>query len=173
LVRGVEVGNTFKLGTKYTSALGATYLSEQGQLADIVMGSYGIGVDRLIACIAEGCHDEHGLVWPSSVAPYQVYLVGLDLEQDSVVTVAERVYRALSNAGIEVLYDDRDERAGVKFKDADLLGMPLRITVSRRTLARDAVELKARRGSDVHDAPVSAAVDAIASELASLADRVT
>ena len=149
--RAVEVGNIFKLGTRYSRAFGASYLSEAGEPAEIVMGSYGIGVERLIACLAEAHHDEQGLIWPASVAPYQVYLVGLDLEIEAVRSVAESLYNRLRAAGVDVLYDDRDERAGVKFKDADLLGLPSRVTVSRRTLARDAVELKHRSGAGTHD----------------------
>lgn len=144
LTRGVEVGHIFKLGTKYTEALGATFLDDQGVARPIVMASYGIGVGRLMACIAEGCHDGQGLAWPVSVAPFHVYLVGLDRDDESVRAVADSAYLTLSAEGIEVLYDDRDERAGVKFNDADLLGMPLRVTVSRRSLAAGGMELRAR-----------------------------
>ncbi len=148
LARGVEVGNIFKLGTRYSHALGATFLDEQGRQQDIIMGSYGIGVGRLMACIAEACRDERGLLWPLSVAPYAVYLVGLNLEDDAVRERAESLYTELQQAGVEVLYDDRAERAGVKFNDAELLGIPLRLTLSRRTLERDAVELVARTGGE-------------------------
>jgi prolyl-tRNA synthetase len=165
LARGVEVGNIFKLGTKYTKALGATYLSEQGQQIDIIMGSYGIGVDRLIACIAQASHDARGLIWPLSVAPYEVYLVGLDLEQGPICQAAEELYARLQAAGVEVLFDDRDERAGVKFNDADLLGIPLRVTISRRSLQRDAVEIKARAAGESHDAPLAEAGAAILAAL--------
>lgn len=153
MVRGVEVGNIFKLGTKYTEALGATFLDEQGEEKPIVMASYGIGVGRLLASVAEGHRDDKGLVWPVSVAPYQVYLVGIDLEDERVQSAAERFYADLTAAGIEVLYDDRAERAGVKFNDADLLGMPLRVTVSRRTVGRAVAELKVRSGSDSEFVP--------------------
>jgi prolyl-tRNA synthetase len=162
LERAVEVGNIFKLGTRYSRAFGATYLSEDGQLSDIVMGSYGIGVERLIACLAEAHHDDQGLVWPPAVAPFDVYLTGLDLEHEAVRSVAEALYRDLQSAGVEVLYDDRDERAGVKFKDADLLGLPLRVTVSRRTLARNAVELKGRAGVETCDVALEQAARSIA-----------
>jgi prolyl-tRNA synthetase len=158
LVRGVEVGNTFKLGTKYSKALGATFLDEQGQQRDIVMASYGIGVGRLMACIAQGSHDDRGLIWPLAVAPFQVYLVGLDLHDDQVRTAAEAMYAGLGKHGIEVLYDDRDERAGVKFNDADLLGIPLRVTISLRTLQKDAVELKARTSRDAEFVALGGAV---------------
>ncbi len=168
LARGVEVGNTFKLGTKYSAALGATVLDEEGRTRDIVMGSYGIGVGRLLACIAEGGRDERGLVWPVTVAPFAVYLVGLDLTDDGVRTAAEELYRQLRAGGIETLYDDRPERAGVKFNDADLLGIPLRLTIGRRSLGQGAVELKARAGGEPHLIPLPAALAAVRDELARL-----
>jgi prolyl-tRNA synthetase len=144
LIRGVEVGNIFKLGTRYTSALGATFLDEGGVSNDIIMASYGIGVDRLIGCVAERNRDERGLIWPVSIAPYHVYLVGLDLGQEDVRETAECLYNDLEAAGVEVLFDDRTERAGVKFNDADLLGIPIRVTVSRRTVDGRQAELKLR-----------------------------
>jgi prolyl-tRNA synthetase len=144
LARGVEVGNIFKLGTKYSDALGSSYLDENGQSEPVVMGSYGIGVGRLIGCVAQHCHDERGLVWPVSLAPFHVNLVGLDLDDERVRSAAEDLYTNLVRHGVEVLYDDRAERAGVKFNDADLLGIPLRVTVSRRTVAKGAVEVKPR-----------------------------
>jgi prolyl-tRNA synthetase len=154
LARGVEVGNTFKLGTRYSAALGVQYLDSTGQMRDVVMGSYGIGVGRLMACIAESHRDGRGLIWPPSVAPYHVYLVGLDQEDAAIRDAAEALYAGLLEDGIEVLYDDRDERAGVKFNDADLLGMPLRATVSRRSLRNEAVELKWRAGGEAWQAPL-------------------
>ncbi len=166
LVRGVEVGNTFKLGTRYSKALGATFLDAEGQNREIIMASYGIGVGRLIACIAQGHRDERGLIWPLAVAPFQVYLVGLDLHDATIRTAAESLYAALLERGIEVLYDDRDERAGVKFADADLLGIPLRVTVSRRTLEADAAELKLRGAAEAERIPLAEAVARIMRELA-------
>jgi prolyl-tRNA synthetase len=134
--RGVEVGNIFKLGTRYMD----------GQQKPVIMGSYGIGVGRLLACIAQEHHDEFGLVWPVTVSPYQVHLV---LLRGKGATQAEelagKVYTELQAAGIEVLYDDREESPGVKFHDADLIGCPLRITVSERSLAQGGAELKLRR----------------------------
>jgi prolyl-tRNA synthetase len=173
LVRGVEVGNIFKLGTKYSKPLGAQFRDEQGQLQDIVMGSYGIGVGRLMACIAERCRDERGLTWPVAVAPFHVYLVGLDLERDEVRAAAESLYNGLRVCGQEVLYDDRDVRAGVKFNDADLLGMPLRVTVSARTLAADSVELKTRVGTDTQLVRINEAATSIAAELSRLQGDVS
>ena len=142
----MEVGNIFKLGTKYSKAMGATYLDQKGESQPIVMGSYGIGSDRLMAVVAEMHNDENGLQWPISIAPYQVMLVSLGTEKTpDVMAAAERMYRQLLDAKIEVLYDDRNERAGVKFNDADLLGIPLRLTVGGKGLKNGVVEAKVRR----------------------------
>ena len=134
--RGVEVGNIFKLGTRYTEALGATFLEENGKPQPIIMGSYGIGVGRLLACVAEEYHDDYGLIWPISVAPYPLHLVLLNSKDGSAEGAAETLYQTLVDNGLEPLYDDRDERAGVKFNDADLVGLPLRVTVSALNLAK-------------------------------------
>jgi prolyl-tRNA synthetase len=142
--RGVEVGNIFKLGTRYSAAIGATFLAADGTQQPIVMGSYGIGSGRLLACVAEEHHDDKGLIWPISVAPYHVQLVSLVGEEAGVNEVADRVYAALLAAGIEVLYDDRNERPGVKFADADLIGIPIRLTVSAKAIGKGGVELKRR-----------------------------
>jgi prolyl-tRNA synthetase len=161
LTRGIEVGNIFKLGTKYSGALGATFLDAEGQSRPIVMGSYGIGVGRLMAAAIEQLHDEKGICWPISLAPYPVHLVALTVEDEPVRAAAEGVLAELAAAGIESLYDDRADSAGVKFNDADLMGMPLRLTVSPRTLKEEAVELKGRRdaiGERVPRADVVAAV---------------
>jgi prolyl-tRNA synthetase len=139
----IELGHTFKLGTWYCEAVGATYLDENGETHPIVMGSYGIGVGRLMAAIVETHYDEYGIIWPRSVAPYQIHLVALGPDP-TVMHEAEELYQSLRIAGYEVLYDDRHERAGVKFADADLIGVPLRLTVSKRSLAADGVEAKAR-----------------------------
>jgi prolyl-tRNA synthetase len=145
--RGIEVGNIFKLGTRYSTALGATFLDADGKQRPIIMGSYGIGVGRLMAAIAEQRHDERGICWPESVAPYSVHLVGLNLEVNEVNEAAESLYAGLQAAGHEVLFDDRAENAGVKFNDADLIGIPVRLTVSRRTVGQGLAEMK-RRDSD-------------------------
>ncbi|CAG0935529.1 prolyl-tRNA synthetase [Thermoflexales bacterium] len=137
--RGVEVGNIFKLGTRYSAAINATYFDADGAQKPIVMGSYGIGSGRLLACIAEEHHDDKGLIWPITVAPYQVHLVSLGQPE-----AADRIYETLLKAGIEVLYDDREESPGVKFNDADLIGIPLRVTVAAKSLAKGGVELKRR-----------------------------
>ncbi len=144
--RGVEVGNLFKLGTRYTDALGCTFLDKDGQSKPVIMGSYGIGVGRLMACLAEHYHDENGLTWPISAAPYHVHLVLLP--GGEAESAAAKLYADLTAQGIEVLFDDRDERAGVKFKDADLIGLPLRVTVSERSLKNGGAELKRRLSKD-------------------------
>ena len=154
-VRGVEVGNIFKLGTKYSKALGATYLDENGESHPIVMGSYGIGSGRLIASVIEHHNDENGIKWPISIAPYHVMLVSLATPKTPDVTAAaEQIYADLQAAGLEVLYDDRDERAGVKFNDADLLGIPLRLTVGGRGLKNGVVEMKVRRTGESSEIPL-------------------
>jgi prolyl-tRNA synthetase len=122
--------------------MGATYLDRDGQAQAVIMGSYGIGVGRLLACIAEAHHDDNGLIWPVTIAPYPVHLVLLP--GDGAETVAESLYDELRSRSIEVLYDDRDERAGVKFNDADLIGVPIRLTVSKRSLEQGGVEFKRR-----------------------------
>ena len=154
-VRGVEVGNIFKLGTDFSVALGANFLDENGTSHPIVMGSYGIGSDRLISAVIEEHHDEYGIKWPVTIAPYQVVIVGLGTaKQPEVVEATEQIYADLQTAGIETLYDDRDERAGVKFNDADLLGIPLRLTVGGRGIKSGQLELKLRRDGSAHDVPL-------------------
>jgi prolyl-tRNA synthetase len=145
-VRGVEVGNIFKLGTRYSDAMGATFQDKDGTEKPIIMGSYGIGSGRLLASIAEEHHDEHGLIWPLSVAPYPVHLVMLPgkKNQGEVEGAADRFYHDLQTAGIEVLFDDRPDSPGVKFNDADLIGLPIRVTISARNLAQQMVEIKRR-----------------------------
>jgi prolyl-tRNA synthetase len=154
-VRGVEVGNIFKLGAKFSIALGATYLDENGESKPIVMGSYGIGPGRLMACVIEHHNDENGIIWPITIAPYQVIMVSLATDKTPEVTAAaEQLYRELQALGVEVLYDDRDERAGVKFNDADLLGIPLRLTVGSKGLKNGALELKLRRSGEMRELPL-------------------
>jgi len=166
--RGVEVGNIFKLGTRYTEALGASFLDEAGEAQSIIMGSYGIGVGRLLACVAEEYHDEHGLVWPVSVAPYTVHLVVLSSKDGSAEAAADQLYNELIKAGFEPLYDDRDERAGVKFNDADLIGLPLRVTVSSRSLENGGFEFKRRDRDERWIVPVAEGLAAIQTVLADL-----
>lgn len=168
LTRGIEVGNTFKLGTKYSDALGAMFLDAEGRHRPIVMGSYGIGVGRLMASVIEQRHDEKGICWPISLAPYPVHLVALTVENDEVRATAEAVLNELTAAGIEALYDDRADSAGVKFNDADLLGMPLRLTVSPRTIQQDVVELKGRREATPERVPRTQMLAAVQKRLAAL-----
>jgi prolyl-tRNA synthetase len=165
LVRGVEVGNIFQLGTRYTEALGATYLDAEGRAHPVVMGSYGIGIGRLLACVAEASHDERGLGLPIAVAPYHLYLVRLGRDEAELIRQADELYEALHAAGIEVLYDDRDVSPGVKFADADLIGIPLRATISARSLQRGGVELKRRDGDEVRIVPVEEVVAAVQEEI--------
>ena len=145
LENGIEVGNIFKLGTKFTDAAGAMYLGEDGREHPIVMGSYGIGVGRNVACIVEAHHDDKGIIWPAEVAPYAAHLVAIGANRDpQVAEVAERLYQLSLDEGREILYDDRDESPGVKFTDAELLGMPWILTVSPRSLAAGGVEVTER-----------------------------
>lgn len=165
-VRGVEVGNIFKLGTRYTEIMGATFLDENGERKPVIMGSYGIGVGRLLACVAEEYRDDYGLKLPISVAPYEVHLVmlpGGDTE-----AIGEELYQAIQGAGIEVLYDDRDERAGVKFNDADLIGIPLRVTVSKRSLQNGGLEFKRRDSDDKRIIPQEEILGTLKSEIEQL-----
>jgi prolyl-tRNA synthetase len=152
--RGVEVGNIFKLGTRYSESMGANFLDKDGKKKPVIMGSYGIGSGRLMASVAEEHNDEHGLIWPISVAPYQVHLVVLDRKaklQESIedandhpVEIAERMYEQFQSAEIEIMFDDREESPGVKFNDADLIGIPIRLTVSDRSLQAGGIEIKRR-----------------------------
>jgi prolyl-tRNA synthetase len=144
--RGIEAGHIFVLGTKYSKAMGATFLDEKQQTRELTMGCYGIGVSRLVATTIEQHHDEDGIRWPMSVAPYHVHLVTIGRE-DEVLAKAAELHDALEREGVEVLWDDRDERPGVKFKDADLIGVPLRVTIGAKALAGGNVELKPRAES--------------------------
>lgn len=164
--RGIEVGHIFKLGTKYAVSFAARYLDEQGKGRDMVMGCYGIGVSRIVAASLEQNHDEHGMIWPLAIAPYQVALVALEMHEPAVREAAERLYGQLRGEGFPVLFDDRDERAGVKFKDADLIGIPLRATVSRRSLAQGQIELKLRVDKDYQNVSADAALVLIKEKLA-------
>ena len=166
--RGVEVGNIFKLGTRYSDSLGCMFTDEQGRSRPVVMGSYGIGSGRLLACVAEDYNDADGLIWPISVAPYQVYLVALPGGEEA----AGELYAELRKAGYEVLYDDRDETAGVKFKDADLIGLPIRTTLSRRSLAQGGAELKLRREEGRENVPLGDVVAKVGAIVAELEDEI-
>lgn len=165
LVRGVEVGNIFKLGTRYSDALDCAFLDEQGNRKPVIMGSYGIGVGRLLACIAEEHHDERGLVWPPAVAPYPVHIVILPGREVDTALIASGIEAALIEAGLEPLVDDRPESAGVKFNDADLIGLPVRLTVSERAFKQGGVELKMRAAGESSIVPLEQVVAVVRSAI--------
>jgi prolyl-tRNA synthetase len=144
--RGIEVGNIFQLGTKYSKSMNCTYLDQNGKAQLAIMGCYGIGVGRSMAAVIEQCHDKFGPIWPEEIAPYQVHLCALELSDETVKKTAEEIYDHLTGRGIEVLFDDRNEKAGSAFSDADLIGIPRRVIVSPKTLATGQVELKTRDG---------------------------
>ena len=156
--RGIEVGHVFKLGTKYSEALKATFLDAEGKERVIVMGCYGIGVGRSVAACIEQNHDSDGIIFPIPIAPFHCIISALNPKDEAVMAAAERIYHDLNAAGVETLLDDRDERPGSKFKDADLIGIPLRIVVGSKNLADGKVELKRRRGGEVELLPVAEAV---------------
>ncbi len=157
----IEVGHIFKLGTKYSEALGATVLDDTGATVPIMMGSYGIGVGRSVAAVAEVSHDEKGLVWPTSVAPFAVVITMLRPDHDDVRRVGEELYRSLTAAGIETLLDDRNERPGVKFADAELIGIPHRITVGPRGVQSGELEIKSRASGESESFPIAGAVERV------------
>jgi len=167
IAHGVEVGNIFQLGTRYSADLDATYTDEDGRERPIIMGSYGVGVGRMLACVAEEHRDDRGLALPISIAPYAVTLVGLGRSNEAQAR-AEATYTDLVKAGVEVLYDDRDVSAGVKFADADLRGLPLRLTVSDRSLAAGGLELRHRRSTDLRIIATEEVVSVVRDEIASL-----
>ncbi len=164
-LRGSELGHIFKLGTKYTELFDATFLDAEGVARPILMGSYGIGISRLMAIAVEQSHDEKGMIWPFGIAPYHVALIGLDLDKAETGSAAEKLYADLMAAGIEVLFDDRTETAGVKFNDADLIGLPLRAVVSKRSLKNGGIELKIRSQKESRIVPLSEAVQVIQEEI--------
>jgi prolyl-tRNA synthetase len=167
--RAIEIGNIFKLGSRYSQTMGAMYLDAEGQSRPIVMGSYGIGSGRAAATIAEQSHDDKGLIWPVAVAPFHVSLLNLGTSEDAgTAEAAERLYQELADAGIEVLFDDRSDRAGVKFNDADLIGNPIRLSVSTRTLANGQAEMKARKESEATFVPLEDVVQAVRNKLDTL-----
>jgi prolyl-tRNA synthetase len=158
LRNGIEVGNIFKLGTDFSESIGAYYLGEDGERHPVVMGSYGIGLGRNVACIVEAHHDEKGIIWPAEVAPYAAHLVSIGANRDhGVVDIAERLEAIAVGAGRELLYDDRDESPGVKFTDAELLGMPWILTVSPRSIAAGGVEVTERATGERKTIPVQSA----------------
>ncbi len=152
--RGIEIGHIFKLGTFLSERLGAYFIDRNGTSRPLIMGCYGIGLGRLLAAIVELNHDDKGIIWPLAVAPFQVYLCPINVEDRAIVEAAEKIYQELLNECVEVLLDDRAESAGVKFNDADLLGIPLRMTLSRRTLQNESIEIKWRGEEQTHLIPL-------------------
>ncbi|MBU81790.1 MAG: proline--tRNA ligase [Chloroflexi bacterium] len=163
--RGVEVGHIFKLGTGYSESMGATFTDENGDEKYALMGCYGIGVGRLLAATIEANHDDNGMILPRAIAPYEVYLAGLNTNDETVVAAAGKFYEELESAGVEVLFDDREVPPGVKFNDADLIGLPLRVVVSARGLKSGEIEMKRRDADEATMAPLAEAVQAVKAAL--------
>ncbi len=159
--RGIEIGHVFKLGTKYSESLDAQYLDSGGKRHLIIMGCYGIGVGRLLAAAIEQNHDDNGIVFPAPIAPYDVHLLGLNTNVEEVATAANTLYDELRQTGLSILYDDRNESPGVKFNDADLIGLPVRIVVSRRNLNQGVVEIKRRDSANADTVPMNKTIDRI------------
>ncbi len=167
LERGIEIGNIFQLGTRYTEKLGATYLDKDGRAQPIVMGSYGIGIGRNAAAVVEQRHDDKGILWPISIAPYQVSLLSLGKEQE-VIEATDDLYEQLTATGVEVLYDDRSDRPGVKFTDAELIGNPIRLSISKRTLEAGEAELRLRTSDTSEMVSLEGGVDRVKQIVAEL-----
>jgi prolyl-tRNA synthetase len=167
--RAIEVGHIFKLGTKYAEALGARVVDDQGEERVIWMGSYGIGVGRSVAAIVESSFDDKGIVWPTAVAPYEAVVTVIKMDDGPTVAAADAIYQGLGDAGIDVIIDDRDERPGVKFADAELIGIPYRVTVGPKGLASGMVEITRRRDGVTQSVPVDQAVATVAKAV--LAER--
>ena len=161
LVHGIEVGHVFKLGTKYSVSLEAEFLDEKEQRHPMIMGCYGIGINRIVAGLAETSFDENGLIWPLSIAPYEVLVIPLNVTDTDTMALAERFYKELSDTGVDVLLDDRDARAGFKFKDADLIGIPLRIVIGGKGLKEGQVEVRWRWSPEAVKVPIVDALDTV------------
>ena len=162
--KGIEVGQVFKLGTKYSEALQATFFDQNGRPNPMIMGCYGIGVSRTLAAAIEQYHDENGIIWPRSIAPFEAVIVPINAKDEALMSTSQTIYTALQNAGVDVLLDDRKDRAGVKFKDADLIGYPLRITVSKNTLENNEVEIQIRKSGEA----LPCAIDSVADKVTEL-----
>ena len=162
--KGIEVGQVFKLGSKYSEALQATFLDQNGRPNPMIMGCYGIGVSRTLAAAIEQYHDENGIIWPRSIAPFEAVIVPINAKDEALMSTSHTIYTALKDAGIDVLLDDRKDRAGVKFKDADLIGYPLRITVSKNTLENNEVEIQIRKSGEA----LPCAIDSVATKVTEL-----
>ncbi|MPN44332.1 Proline--tRNA ligase [bioreactor metagenome] len=166
--RGIEVGQVFKLYTKYSKALNASFLDENGKEKPMVMGCYGIGVSRTMAAAIEQNYDDNGIIWPAAIAPYHVVVIPVNAKDSAQRELAETIYSKLNKSGIETLLDDRNERPGVKFKDADLIGYPIKITIGPKTLNENQVEVKIRRTGEVHYLPLDNFLESIGAFLAKL-----
>jgi prolyl-tRNA synthetase len=175
VTKAIEIGHIFKLGTKYSEALNARVLDQEGNLHPVIMGSYGIGVERILSSAAELYHDEHGMILPVSIAPFEVIVVPVSVKDPDLLQAAEDMYARFREQGVDVLLDDRDERAGVKFNDADLIGVPFRVTLGQKKLKDGIVELTVRRTGERTDVPLADAVGKVAQLIAngrrSLDDR--
>jgi len=165
VTQGIEIGHVFKLGTRYSSKMGATALDEHGHAVDLIMGCYGIGVNRIVASAVEAGHDANGIIWPLNLAPYHVLLIPLQPANAEVMRVAESIRSTLEAAGVEVLVDDRDQRPGVKFKDADLIGIPLRVVIAERGLKDGTVEVKWRTDAAAHNVSAATAGEVVLAEV--------
>jgi prolyl-tRNA synthetase len=163
--RGIEVGHVFFLGQKYSKPMGVRFLDAEGHERPPEMGCYGIGVTRIVAAAIEQNHDKDGIVWPVPIAPYEVAVLDLQKDDPQVIATATKIYDGLRDAGIDVLYDDREERPGVKFKDADLIGIPYRVAVGKKGLAEGVVELKLRKGTEVRKVKIDEIVSLVVSEV--------
>lgn len=157
--RGIEVGNIFQLGTKYSKKMNCNYLDKNGKSKPMIMGCYGIGIGRSMASVIEQSHDEYGPIWPMSIAPYQVHICALNIKDENVKNVSEKLYADMQSARIEVLYDDRGEKAGFLFNDADLIGVPLRVIISPKTLETNSVEFSIRGSKDKQIVPLSSIIE--------------
>jgi prolyl-tRNA synthetase len=170
--QGIEVGHVFKLGTKYSKAMGATFLDDKGAEIPLIMGCYGIGVNRIVAAAIEAAHDGNGIIWPLPIAPYEVLLVPLQVQNAAVLEATEALRKRFEAAGLDVLIDDRDQRPGVKFKDADLIGIPLRVVIGERGLKDGTIEVKWRTDAAAHHVPAATAADKILDEVAEARSRL-
>ena len=162
--KGIEVGQVFKLGTTYSEALQATFLDQNGRPNPMIMGCYGIGVSRTLAAAIEQYHDENGIIWPRSIAPFEAVIVPINAKDEALMSTSKTIYSALQDADVDVLLDDRKDRAGVKFKDSDLIGYPLRITVSKNTLENNEVEIQIRKSGEA----ITCAIDSVATKVTEL-----
>jgi prolyl-tRNA synthetase len=160
--RGIEVGHVFQLGDKYAQAMNAAVINEEGQLQTLLMGCYGLGITRVVAAAIEQHHDEKGIIWPQALAPFQVVIIPINLHKSQAVKdQAELIYNQLLNLGVDVLLDDRNERAGVLFADSDLIGIPHQLVIGDRNLEQNSVEYKARATSDTQKVDLDKVVDFI------------